>query len=95
MEGQRLSFSSSGTKPLAVDAILGVHDAAFLQWGEELSWSAQGAEPLVNQAEERFEWISRAQFDVDPPDADGQTGRNFKESQSDLANGGTFQFGTL
>ena len=67
----------------------------FLQLGEELSWSAQGAEALVNQAEERFEWISRAQFDVDPPDADGQTGRNFKESQSDLANGGTFQFGTL
>ena len=67
----------------------------FLQLGEELSWSAQGAEPLVNQAEEPFEWISRAQFDVDPPDADGQTGRNFKEPQSDLANGSTFQFGTL
>jgi hypothetical protein len=34
-------------------------------------------------------------LDVDPPDADGQTGGNFKKSQSDLADGGRFQFGTL
>jgi len=62
----------------------------FLQLGEEFK-----LECARRQAEERFEWISRAQLDVDPPDADGQTGRNFKESQSDLADRGTFQFGTL
>jgi hypothetical protein len=53
----------------------------------------QGAKPLVNQGEERFERISRAKFNVDTPDAGRQAGSNFKESQPNLADQGHFEFG--
>ena len=60
-----------------------------------LSGSAQGSQPLVNQPEERLQRISRTEFDMDAPDAGLQSSRNFKESQTDLADGGNFEFGTL
>jgi hypothetical protein len=39
----------------------------------------QSSQPLVHQAEEPLERIGRTQFDMDTPDADGQTSRNLKE----------------
>jgi len=60
-----------------------------------LSGSAQGSQPLVNQPEERLQRISRTEFDMDAPDAGLQSSRNFKESQTDLSDGGNFEFGTL
>ena len=62
-------------------------------FGKTLGGSVQGAESLVNQGEERFERISRAEFNVDTPDADRQAGGNFKESQTNLADRGSFEFG--
>ena len=58
-----------------------------------LGGSVQGAEPLVNQGEERFERISRAKFNVDTPDAGRQAGCNFKDAQTNLADRGNFEFG--
>ena len=45
----------------------------------------------MDVGEKLFERIGRAQFDVDPPDADFEPGGNFKKPQPDLANGGMFQ----
>ena len=61
--------------------------------GKASGGSLQSAEPLVNQGEERFERISRAKFNVDTPDAERQAGCNFKESQTNLADRGNFEFG--
>jgi hypothetical protein len=62
-------------------------------FGKTLGGSVQGVESQVNQGEERFERISRAKFNVDTPDADRQAGSNFKESQTNLADRGSFEFG--
>ncbi len=64
-------------------------------FSRRLSGSAQDSQPLVNQSEERLQRISRTEFDMDSPDAGLQSSRNFKEPQTDLADGGSFQFGTL
>ena len=45
----------------------------------------------MDLGEKLFEGIGRAQFDVDPPDADFEPGGNFKKPQPDLANGGMCQ----
>jgi|SRR6266478_5889044 hypothetical protein len=51
-----------------------------LAFSRRLSGSAQGSQSLVNQPKERLKRISRTEFDVDAPDADGQSSRNLKES---------------
>ena len=45
----------------------------------------------MDLGEKLFEGIGRAQFDVDPADADFEPGGNFKKPQPDLANRGMFQ----
>ena len=60
-----------------------------------LSWrwpDSQSPESMMDLGEKPFEGIGRAQFDVDPPDADFEPGGNFKKPQPDLADGGMFQF---
>lgn len=48
---------------------------------------------MMDLGELPFEGIGRAQFDVDPPDADFEASGNFKEPQPDLANGSMLQLG--
>lgn len=48
---------------------------------------------MMDLGEQPFEGIGRAQFDMDPPDADFEAGGNFKKPQPDLTNGGMFEFG--
>ena len=50
---------------------------------------SQGSEPMMDLGEKPFERIGRAQFDVDPPNADFEPGSNFKKPQPDLADCGT------
>ena len=86
-------FSLQRRKFSRVDALWRAYSADPPAWEKALVGSVQGAEPLVNQGEERFERISRAKFNVDTPDAGRQPGCNFKESQTNLADRGNFEFG--
>ena len=45
----------------------------------------------MDLGEKLFEGIGRAQFDVDPADADFEPGGNFKKPPPNLANRGMFQ----
>ena len=90
---QRPEFSLFRGKVSRVDALLLCLQCRSSGLGKALGGSVQGTEPLVNQGEERFERISRAKFNVDTSDADRQAGCNFKESQTNLADRGSFEFG--
>ncbi len=69
------------------------YSAGLSGLGKASGGNLQGAESLVNQGEERFERICRAEFNVDTPDAGPQARCNFKESQTNLAHRGSFEFG--
>ena len=84
-QGQK--FSATGVPARACCAAIG------WLWAGKLPRSLQSSQALVHQAEESLERISRTQFDVDTPDADGQTSRNLKESQTNLTDRGHGQLG--